>query len=345
MKVIVIIAFRGNEQLLRWVVEGFVRQQLPPGLEMEVRIGGDGCAPPAMAGTGSISVLPMSFERIGAAAVRNRLLQELPGQPEDVVIFANADARPKPNMVQGHLARLATLSPGEMVIGSAPWELSSQTNSSVWECLLAHTPMIFFYGQMRSGERYDFRSCWTLNLSMHLETFRKAGGFQEHLRPVYYEDLSLGFHAMGPEHKGVFFDESIRVVHRHPMTIDQYLDREELLGLMAPVVARYEPAMFAKLFAATSAQQLADLYRPWVQMDLSMHRWVYERLASWASLPAESLGTPPMRSQMLTTIYQMHVPLKRLAFRLGFLRGMELADDVHWKDRQPASLWKSAVAT
>jgi hypothetical protein len=43
------------------------------------------------------------------------------------------------------------------------------------------------------------------------------------------------------------------------------------------------------------------------------------------------------------TIYQMHVPLKRLAFRLGFLRGIDLVDDAHWQERRPASLWRKIV--
>jgi hypothetical protein len=80
-------------------------------------------------------------------------------------------------------------------------------------------------------------------------------------------------------------------------------------------------------------------------MDHSMHRWAYQRLRDWATKPEYSLGPPasPAREQLLMTIYQMHVPLKRLAFRLGFLRGLDLVDDAHWQLRQPAGLWRKIV--
>ena len=41
-------------------------------------------------------------------------------------------------------------------------------------------------------------------------------------------------------------------------------------------------------------------------------------------------------------IYQMHVPLKRLAFRLGFLKGVKLAEDAHWQERKTEGLWQMA---
>jgi hypothetical protein len=44
------------------------------------------------------------------------------------------------------------------------------------------------------------------------------------------------------------------------------------------------------------------------------------------------------------TIYQMHVPLKRLAFRLGYLRGLELMEDARWEERKPSGLWRAAAA-
>jgi hypothetical protein len=76
-----------------------------------------------------------------------------------------------------------------------------------------------------------------------------------------------------------------------------------------------------------------------------MHRWIHQRLAEWAALPADSLPADPIaRQRLLMTIYQMHVPLKRLSFRLGFLRGLDLIDDSHWLDRRPSGLWRQAIA-
>jgi hypothetical protein len=130
------------------------------------------------------------------------------------------------------------------------------------------------------------------------------------------------------------------VLHRHPTTLEQYLNREELLGLMAPVLATYAPEVFAAIHGAATIEQLAADYAAWLKLDAPMHKWIYARLAEWAALPAETLGEGEARQRTLLTIYQMHVPLKRLAFRLGFLRGFELRDDARWRERAPAGLWK-----
>ena len=63
-----------------------------------------------------------------------------------------------------------------------------------------------------------------------------------------------------------------------------------------------------------------------------------------ANTPATVLGTGPGRANMLHTFFQLHMPLKRLAFRLGFLRGVELMDDRNWEQRKPTGLWRSVVA-
>ena len=78
-------------------------------------------------------------------------------------------------------------------------------------------------------------------------------------------------------------------------------------------------------------------------MDEPMHRWIYQRLREWAAVPAESLGEGDARQRILMNLYQMHVPLKRLAFRLGFLKGMKLAEDAHWQERQAESLWRNII--
>ena len=75
-----------------------------------------------------------------------------------------------------------------------------------------------------------------------------------------------------------------------------------------------------------------------------MHRWIYQRLQEWAGMAAEALPRDAgERSRVLNTIYQMHVPLKRLAFRLGYLRGIELVRDEQWQERVPAGLWRKVV--
>jgi hypothetical protein len=339
MRVAVIIPFRGDAKLLEWTLEGYQRQILAPGNTMEVRVGIDGGETPAISGPDAIF---QALPRMGAAAVRNALVHAT--SPEtDLLIFGNADARPDPDMVQTHADALAGTPPGSMVLGAAPWEATPQP--TVWDLLLAETPMVFFYGQLQAGQWYDFRHAWTLNLSVRRADFVASGGFHEQLRPVYFEDLAFAYRLMGKDKKGILYEPRARVLHRHPTTLDQYLDREELLGIMAPVLARQCAGSFGVLNGTRDVESLTHAFRDWVKMDAPMHRWIYQRMQDWAAVPAQTLQTLPcdQRQRILLNIYQMHIPLKRLAFRLGFLKGMKLAEDCHWQERKIEGLWRSVI--
>ncbi len=203
--------------------------------------------------------------------------------------------------------------------------------------------MIFFYPQMHAGHWHDFRHAWTLNLSVRTADFLNSGGFHEELRPVYYEDISLAHRILGTTRQGILYHPAARVTHRPPTTLDQYLDREELLGLMAPVLGKVCPEAFATIHGTTDIAKLATQFHTWLELDRPMHRWIYQRLAEWAPLSDSALGPTDNRTRILNSLYQMHIPLKRLAFRLGFLKGLDLLDDSHWQNRQPQSLWQSHI--
>jgi hypothetical protein len=206
---------------------------------------------------------------------------------------------------------------------------------------------VFFYGQLEAGGWYDFRHAWTLNLSVRRSDFVACGGFPEQLRPVYFEDLAFAYRLLGKDKKGILYEPRARVLHRHPTTVDQYLDREELLGIMAPVLARHCSGAFGMLHGTRDVEALTHAFREWVKMDVSLHRWIYERLKEWTAVPAAALQAlpGPQRQQVLMNIYQMHVPLKRLAFRLGFIKGMKMAEDLHWQERKAEGLWRGVVQT
>jgi hypothetical protein len=342
MQISVILPFRGNTQILAWALEGYARQQLPPELRAEVLVGADDSPlPPLPANTGTITFLVYSFPRCGAAAVRNRLIERSQG---DILVFGNADCRPDPLFLQTHAHRLASLPQNSLVLGNSPWE-SPATRSqpvTVFDDLLSRTPMIFFFDRLVPHQWYDFRHAWTLNLSVRRADAVKAGGFHDLLRPVYFEDLAFAHRLLGPEKNGVFYEPDARVTHRHPATWDQYLDREELLGLMTPVLARVAPEVFSALHNHAPLDRLSADYDVWTRLDASMHQWIYSRMNFWAAQPAAALDPlpPPARQAFLESLYQMHIPLKRLAFRLGFLRGLALVDDALWQQRIPTGLWR-----
>jgi hypothetical protein len=340
-RVAVIIPFRGDPATLRWTLEGFARQILPERVTLDVRVGGDGSALPndvPQPLDSSIQFSMIALPHSGVAGAKNLLLANY---DTDVLIFANADTRPEARFVAAHVERLLSLPEQHMVLGSSPYEGSAQT---VFDCLKEHSPMIFFHSQMKLNQFYDYRHAWNLNVSVRVNDFVRAGGFSDALRPYGYEDLDFAYKVMG-ENKAVYFEPTARVVHRHPMTLENYLDREEALGCVAPNLLRVNPAAFASLFGSRDLTSLAEQYRTWTAMDIQSHRWTYQRLGEWMNQPAAVLGAAgdESRGRLLMTLYQMHIPLKRLAFRLGFLRGLDLMDDSRWQERGPRGLWRSAL--
>lgn len=340
MKIAVIIPFRGDAGTLSWALEGFCNQILGDDMELEVRLCGDGVTLPALPASRlpRIAFHSISSPRVGISEAKNILLRD---RPADVVLFANGDTRPEPDMVRIHTETLLKNPPGTMVLGSSPWEKPQE--ATVFDALLSDTPMVFFYNQLVGGEWYDFRHAWNLNVSVRYDDAVHAGGFEKLVRPVYYDDLVLSHRLLGSTKKGVFYQPKASSLHRHPTTLEQYLNREELLGLMLPVLAKRCPDIFRSLHGDRSIEELADEFRRWVAMDVASHRWVYQRLQEWATLPESSLGTGADATRLKLTIHQMHIPLKRFAFRHGVLRGLELVDDVHWEQRGPTGVWRQAI--
>jgi len=341
LRIAVIIPYRhrGDDGLLPWILEGYASQRLAPGNAFDVHIGIDGAEPESLTQIrppSGLSVGIHRYPRIGAAAVRNALVREASGDTE-ILVFGNADARPFPDMVQRHASRLAHLPARSLVLGSAPWESPANRSPRVFDAMIARTPMIFQYGQLRPHEWTDFRSAWTLNLSARRSDFIESGGFHEELRPVFYEDLAFAHRLMGLR-AGVWYEPETAVQHRHPMTVDGYLDREELLGMMAPVLARVSPGAFSALFKSRHVLQLAAEFRQQVAKESTSLRQVYEELRRAESMPLDALGQA--QEQSLMAFFQMHLPLKQFAFRLGFLHGLDLVEDQSWQMRRPAGLWR-----
>ena len=343
MRISVIIPFRGDLDTLHWVLEGFATQQLPADWHLDVRIGSDGApivVPPAP-GSANIHFTPLAFERVGISEAKNRLLQNADG---DVLIFANGDTRPRPDFVRTHGERLGALPAGSMVLGASPYVTrDAKIPETVFDVLKRDTPMIFFYANLQPHAWYDYRHAWNMNVSVRRADVAAAGNFQPLLRPVFYDDIEMAYRIMGAA-KHVYFEPSAIVEHFHPMNLENYLMREELLGLMASVLFDVNPAMAAALFAGKSLAALENEFSAWVQMDASTHAWIFRRMSEWIDLPSSALGAGESRSRLLSALYQMHIPLKRLAFRLGFLRGLGLKGDARWQDRQPQGLWRAITS-
>jgi len=346
MHTTVIIPFHHQDDLttLQWTLEGFGRQMLKSGHSLEVLVGVDG-------GLGTFIkplALPseqfkvIQFPRIGSAAVRNALVKQARAHT-DLLLFTNADTRPDPDMVQCHADTMAKLPDGSLIVGAVPWERTGQP--TVFDALLEETTAVFSYPNMLPESWHDFRAAYALNLSVRYAQFMASGGFPEAIRPMYYEDTVFAHRLLGAK-PALFYQPAARAVHRHPMTLDQYLDREELLGMMAPVLAHVAPDSFNALFSANvPVQVLAQRYQQWVLMDGPVHAAAYDSLSAWSRQPQSRLGDPESRALTLRALFDLHIPLKRLAFRVGFLKGLQLMQDAQWQMRRSQRLWNQALGS
>ncbi len=332
-------SFQRDPATLAWVLEGFTNQELAAGDSLEVRIYGDGVPTPPVPSSPNpaITFSASSGKHVGVAEAKNILLRN---RPSDVLVMCNADTRPAADLVSRHVSRLMSLPQNSMVLGPALYELAAAP--TVFDILKEQTPMIFFYNQLKAQEWYDFRHGWTLNVSVRYADLDRIGFFNPLFRPWGFEDLELGFRLMGNALQ-VFYDPACSVTHRHPMLFDHYLNREELLGVMAPILHGANPAAFKALYNTDDLEGMATDFRRWVEMDLASHTWTYRRMREWCDLPAALLGRGDDRSRLLMTLYQMHVPLKRFAFRIGFLRGITMRDDSRWQERLGNNFWRETL--
>ena len=128
-----------------------------------------------------LTVMPL--EKMGQAAVRNRLLDVARGE---FLIFFNDDVLPEPQTVAAHLAGqregMAGSKHGALILGDCPWVVHQPDR--LFDRLLRETSMVFFYHRMNEpGAREDrsrdwgFRHAWSLNLSAPAAAVREAGGF------------------------------------------------------------------------------------------------------------------------------------------------------------------------
>ncbi len=72
-KVVVIIPFRGDPALLAWTLDGYA-QQVVEGIEVEVRVGGDGCARYAVGAIDMAIAGSPSFVQVGGCLGWGHLL-------------------------------------------------------------------------------------------------------------------------------------------------------------------------------------------------------------------------------------------------------------------------------
>ena len=185
--------------------------------------------------------------------------------------------------------------------------------------------MIFFYDRLQAERHYDFRHAWNLNLSVDRQLLAALDGpFASSLRPYMYEDIESAYRMIG-DRSEVYYAPAARAVHNHRHTFDQYLQREAMLGVMAPQLFAVNPACFHAVFRQ-NLDALVELARYAVRIDAPDEGRSLRHLRDLAARPASGSSHDP------DTFYVAHLPLKRRAFRVGLLAAVA-EPDIPWQER------------
>jgi len=256
---------------------------------------------------------------VGAGPARNLGIHDAQG---DALLLLNDDVLPSPGFIDAHVEALNAGYP--MVLGDSPWQ--TPDDPSVFDDFIAHTPAIFDRRSLVDGGRVGFRFGWTLNLSIRRSVLDGIGPpFHPDLRPVYFEDIEFAYRCMGSS-DDILFCKDAHAPHAHRLSMLDYFSREVLLGMMSVVLEETNPGCFAELFALSSREH-ARLCQPMLGVDFPDCRKILDRFVEIATKPQGSFD--PM------VLFDLHLPLKRRAFRLGLCA--MCTDLVPWQERVSTS--------
>jgi len=322
-----VIPTRARAEAVRCLLGALSRQELAPNIEIEAVVAFDGDEPSlgvqeAATGAG-FPVHLLGLPRVGISEAKNLAVNQATG---DILLFINDDMEPAETFVKEHVRAGRGCSFEHTVLGRTDWKV--YPNDTVMDRLVRSTSMIYFYDKMTPGKLYGFRHAWNLNLSMSRDAFEEVGGFRCELRPCMFEDLELAWRM---ERKGrrVLYHDRAQAVHHHRYSWDGYLRREVVLGLMAPVLGRVNQECFRAIWDR-SPEDLREECRRWLDMDRGDQRRIQDALVPMLRLPGDVV---PANPTCTAALYGMHLPLKRRAFRAGFVAGMEEIDRVPWTKR------------
>ena len=314
-----IIPSRGRSLKLQNLIDSIAVQAVPAGWRVEtvVIIDGEGDQPRPPPG---VDLSIHTIEHSGAAAARNEGIDNSAGE---VLIFLNNDVVLMPGCIAAHIA--AIRDGHRAAVGHSPWK--TPADPRLFDAFIAHTPAIFAQPSLVPHALHDFRSAWTLNLSVARSVIDGVlHPFTPGLRPVYYEDLEFAHRCLGGA-PAIKHEPGAIVVHDHRVSIGDYFRREVLLGMMSVVLGETNPACFDALFPV-DPESHAGAARPILGLDEPDHRRL---LALFIQRGARRIQSVDDSQDEASGLFVSHLPLKRRAFRLGLLAQLDRA--VPWDER------------
>ena len=316
----VLIPTHGRPEKLRACLEALAPQADD---SVQVLVGIDG--PDAGEMAASAEVLPgaevIELEHRGPAHVRNRLLERTRGE---LLLLLNDDVIPQPGLLDAHRAahdELLGLGRRAMVLGAAPWVVPQADR--LFDRLVRETSMVFFYDRMSSDpwHAYGFRHAWTLNLSVRMDAF--AARFDESAGKPCYEDLHWAWQTGLP----VFHRPEAIVLHDHVYEPAGYLQRERTMGGEALGFARRVPAFARDLFGRDiMGSDELEYSRAFVERERPLIERLTESFSALADIESSAIDGEAGR-QIVRSLYEHHLPLKRWWWRVGLLEAAGALDE------------------
>lgn len=352
----VVIPTRARPGPLARCISALAGQTLAP-RAIQIIVVFDGPAEPSRVLPDHPGLITITAPRLGNAHAKNVGIE---AARAPVVLFLNDDVLPAPGLLAAHLDAHAPAprpSAPAMVLGHSPFV--RRDDDTLFHRLIRETSMVFFYDRMidRHGRSlqpadhdWGYRHAWTLNLSVPREALLEVGGFRPALANCCYEDVELGWRLSRELGAPLLFRPDAAAPHDHRFTPEAYLDREHRLGYSAFGFAHAAPDCARHLFGRDILAPDEVAYA-WAFLEHEAGREADQlrAFAATARMPASAadLGASGDSRPMQDLCYTQHVPLKKLAFRRGFMHaasGGRLRGLFHPADALPVEpLLRAAV--
>ena len=317
-QVSIVIPTNRSPEVLAACLRSIAEQRFDPReIEVCVVFNGTRCGPQWNAGTWPFRLVVGSIAEANIGAAKNAALERASGE---WVLLINDDVRLGPDCVAAHVATQRGLHRPAMVLGLAKWQ--PYPDATVFDCLIQSTSMIFFYDRLKPYHWYNFRHAWNLNLSV-ARRYCEDVRFDEALKPVNFDDLEWAFRLEHERGLKVWYEPAALSVHDHRYTLGGYLSREAHLGRMAVVFWRCNPDCFRAVYGGDLDDGFVEYCRQYVEREGARETELRADLRAVVERPAAELASSRLlRTELLRTLYDAHLPLKRLAFRRGLLSAL-----------------------
>ena len=249
----VVLSTFGNYEGLRRVLDGYERQDAPPG-SFEVAVVVDLADPDPAAADAAIGTRPYPLlrprgRRPGLSANRNAGWE---AARAPLVLFTDNDTVPVPVLVSEHLAAHAAHPQRETaVVGHVRWARGVEVTPFMrW----LDGGIQFDYGSIRAGHA-GWAHLYGANSSVKRTLLEAVGGYDEVRLPYGYEDLDWGYRAREHGLRVLYSPDAI-VDHWRTMTVAHWQARAPRLARSEWQFCRLHPDVpphFWRLFSEAAA--------------------------------------------------------------------------------------------